>query len=35
MHPGVRAAIIDFCTERKLKYARLYDNQCIIELGAI
>jgi hypothetical protein len=33
MHPGVRAAIIDFCYERKLKYGRVYDNQCMIELG--
>lgn len=33
LHPGVRAAVIDFCTERKLKFCRLYINTCMIELG--
>ena len=31
-HPGVRAAINDFCKERNLKFGRLYHNQCMIQL---
>lgn len=33
LHPGVRAAVRDFCYERKLKFSRLYINACMIELG--
>jgi hypothetical protein len=34
LHPGVRAAVRDFCYERKLKFTRLYINTCMIELGS-
>jgi hypothetical protein len=34
LHPGVRAAVRDFCYERKLKFMRLYINTCMIELGS-
>jgi len=33
LHPGVRAAVTDFCYERKLKFSRLFLNTCMIELG--
>ena len=33
LHPGVRAAVRDFCYERKLKFSRLYINTCVIQLG--
>jgi hypothetical protein len=33
-HPGVRAAVRDFCYERKLKFMRLYINTCMIKLRA-
>lgn len=34
LHPGIRAAVKDFCYERKLKFSRLFINTCMIELGA-
>lgn len=33
LHPGVRAAVKDFCYKEELKFSRLYFNQCMIELG--